>query len=366
MLVVIQFVISIVFIVCTLIMHDQLFYIKNKNLGYNKDHLVALPINDKDVKAKYELYKTEILHNANMLGVTATSYLPSGQGYRQNVYFKGSAEGVMHSINWIPVDRDFIKTMGLQLIMGSNFSQEHLPSANKKYILNESAVKQIGWKNPLGQQMNIIGWGSVIGVVKDFHYKSLHDRIKPMALCIYPEAFQYLLVRIKPKDISGSIRFLKNQWEEIFPNQTFEYSFFNEDFGRLYKTEIRLGNTFNFITALALTVACLGLFGLVHFSAGRRTKEIGIRKVFGSTVLNIVLLLTKDFIKWILIANIIAWPIAYYFMNKWLEDFAYRIDIGWRVFVLSGGIALLIALATVSFQTIKTATANPVESLRYE
>ena len=366
MLVVIQFVISIIFIVCTLVMHNQLNYIRDKNLGYNKDHLVVIPIHNKDVKKKYELYETEILRNASILGATATAYLPSNQGYYQNVTFKGSAEGSIYYINWIPVDYDFIKTMGLKLINGNNFSQDHLPGTNTNYILNETAVKQIGLKNPLGQQMDIIGWGPVIGVIKDFNFESLHNQIQPIALCVYPDAFQYLLVRIKPENISSSIHFLESQWKEIFPDQTFDYNFFDESFNRLYKTEIRQGNIFNLITALALTIACLGLFGLIHFFTGRRTKEIGIRKVFGSTVLNIVLLLIKDFIKWILIANIIAWPVAYYLMNKWLQDFAYRIDITWWVFVLSGGIALLIALATVSFQAIKAANANPIESLRYE
>ena len=366
MLVVIQFVISIIFIVCTLVIHNQLNYIRDKNLGYIKDHLVVVPIHNKDVKKKFELYKTEILHNANILGATATAYSPSELGYYQNVDFKGSAEDAMHYINWIPVDRDFIKTMGLKLIKGNNFSQDCLPGANISYILNETAIKQIGSKNPLGQQMDIIGWGSVIGVIKDFNFESLHSQIQPMALCVYPDAFKYLLVRIKAGNISSSIHFLESQWKEIFPDQTFEYSFFDESFNRLYKAEFRQGDIFNFITVLALTIACLGLFGLIHFSIGRRTKEIGIRKVFGSTVLNIVLLLIKDFIKWILIANIIACPVAYYFMNSWLEDFAYRINIRWWIFALSGGIALVIALATISFQAIKAATANPVESLRYE
>ena len=365
-LVVTQFVISIIFVVCTLVVHNQLNYVKNKNLGYDKEHLVVVPLHDRHVKERYKLYETEILRNANILNVTATSYLPSEREYNQNVYFKGNAEESMNYISWIAVDKNFIKTMGLKLIKGGDFSHDYLQGEGRKYILNESAVKQIGWENPLGEQMDIIGWGPVIGVIKDFHFKSLHLQIKPMALCIYPEAFKYFLIRVKPENLSNSINFLENKWEEIFPDQIYEYSFFDEDFNIVYKTETRLGNIFNFITVLALLVACLGLFGLVHFSTERRSKEIGIRKVFGSSVLNIVALLTKDFIKWILIANLIAWPIAYYIINKWLQDFAYRIDISWWIFVLAGAIALLIALTTVSFQAIKAADANPVESLRYE
>ena len=365
-LVVIQFVISIIFIVCTLIMHDQMDYVKYKNLGYDKDHMVAIPIYDHHVKSKYKLYKTEIMRSADILDATATSYLPSEDEYNQNVYFRGTVGEPMNYISWISVDESFIKTMGLKLIKGMNFPQGYIPGKERKYILNESAAKQIGWKDPLGEQMNILGWGPVVGVIKDFHFKSLHYKIKPMALCIYPEAFKYLLVRVKPENISNSIYFLENKWEEIFPEQTFEYTFFDEDFNSVYKTEIRLGNIFNFITVLALLVACLGLLGLVHFSTERRTKEIGIRKVLGSSVLNIVKMLIIDFIKWIIIANVVAWPVAYYFMNKWLQDFAYRINISWWIFALSGIIALLIALTTVGFQAVKAASANPVKSLRYE
>ena len=366
LLVVIQFVISIIFVVCTLVIHNQLRYVKNKNLGYDKEHLVVVPIHDHQVKLQYKLYETEIMRSANILNATATSYLPSEQEYYQNVDFKDSAIGSMEYMSFISVDQNFIETMGLKLLKGGNFHQDYLPGGQREYILNESAVKEIGWENPLGEQIDIINWGTVIGVVKDFNFKSLYHQVKPMALCIYPEGFKYLLIRVKPDNISNSIHFLENKWEEINPNQIFAYSFFDEDFNRVYKADIRLDNIFNFIAALALIIACLGLFGMVHFSTERRTKEIGIRKVFGSNVLDIVVLLTKDFVKWILIANIIAWPVAYYFMNKWLQDFAYRINIAWWMFILSGGIALLIALATVSYQATKAALANPVESLKYE
>ena len=366
MLIVIQFVISIIFIACTLVMHNQLQYIRNKNLGYDKDHLVVIPMHDRQIEQKYALYKTEILRNVNIIGTTATSYLPSERGYHQNVYFKGPAVGKLHGISWISADQDFIKTMGLEVSMGEDFPRDFLTDAGMTYILNESAVKQIGWENPLGEQMDIVGWGAVVGVIQDFHFESLHHQIQPMALCIYPELFQYFLVRIKSEDISGSLRFLKDQWTVMFPDQPFEYSFLDEDFDRIYKTEIRLGGIFNFITALALLVACLGLFGLVSFSTDRRTKEVGIRKVIGASALEIVGLLTKEYTKWILIANFFSWPVAWYAMNKWLQNFAYRIDLTIWPFLLSGLLALIIALLTVSWQAIRAAMANPVESLRYE
>ncbi len=364
-LVIAQFVVSIIFIVSTLIMNNQLRFIKNKNLGYNKDHIVVVPISDQSVKVKYKLYKTEILRNASVINATASSYLPSEQGYNQNVYFKGPAEGKMDYMSWIPVDKDFIATMKLKLTRGSNFPMDN-SNASLSYILNESAVKQIGWNNPVGKPMNIIGWGNVIGVIKDFHFQSLHNKIEPLALCIYPEAYQFLHIRVKPENISSTISFMENKWKEFFPDKVFEYSFFDEDFYKLYKAEIRLDNIFNFITALAILVACLGLFGLAHNSTGRRTKEIGIRKILGSTVPGVIMLLLKDFVRWVLAANIIAFPVAYYFMNKWLQNFAYRIELSWWVFLVSGCIALLIAIATVSYQAIKAAIANPVESLKYE
>ncbi len=364
-LVIAQFVVSIIFIVSTLIMNNQLQFIKNKNLGYNKDHIVVVPIYGRSIKAKYQIYKTEILRNASVINATASSYLPSEQGYNQNVYFKGPAEGKMDYMSWIPVDEDFISTIGLNLTSGKNFSKDY---SNERigYILNESAVKQIGWKNPIGEPMNIIGWGNVIGVIKDFHFQSLRNKIEPLALCIYPEAYQYLHVRIKPEDISNTLGFLEKQWKEIFPDKIFEYNFFDEDFNKLYKTEIRLHGIFNFITALSMLVACLGLFGLVHYSTERRTKEIGIRKILGSTIPNVIVLLLKDFVRWVLLANVIAFPVAYYFMNIWLQDYAYRIEISLWMFVLAGLITLVIALSTVGYHAIKVAIANPVESLKYE
>lgn len=366
LLVIIQFIIAIFFIVCTVVMHNQLHFLKDKNLGYEKNNLVVIPIDNQNIKPKYELYKTEILRNIGILSATATSFLPSEQGYNQNISLKPRYEGSISHIDWITVDYDFIKTLGLKFTSGRNFSEELSSDTASAYILNESAVKKIGLKNPLGEQMNIIGWGPVIGVIKDFNFKSLHHQIKPMALCIYPDGYKYLLVRIQPENLFGSIQFLENQWKELFPNTVFEYSFFNKDFDKLYKSEINLGNIFNFITILALLVACLGLFGLSHFSTQQRIKEIGIRKVVGASLMNILIMITKDFTKWILVANIIAWPTAYYFMNKWLQDYAYHINISWWMFILAGGIVLVVSVLTVSWQSAKAALANPVESLKYE
>jgi putative ABC transport system permease protein len=366
-LVIAQFAISIFFISCTLIMHQQLHYLSDKKLGYNKDHLLVLPIFYDEVLPKYKVLKTEILHNPNIINASATAYLPSKPGFRQNCWWEGlPIHETQNYMNWINVDQDFVKTLGLELLAGREFSNGISADEKYAYILNELAVKKIGWQNPIGKTFKIVESGKVIGVVKDFHFQSLHNQIKPVALNIYPPGFKYLLVKISPENIPQTLEFLKQKWHTIFPQRTFEYSFFDDDFNRLYKSETRLGQIFNYIAGLAIFIACMGLFGLTSFATVRRIKEIGIRKVLGATVSRILVLLSKDFVKWVLIGNIIALPIAWYAMNKWLQNFAYRIIISWWMFFLAGALALLIALFTVSWQAVRAATANPVKSLRYE
>ncbi len=365
-LVVGQFAISIIFISCTIIIHNQLTYIKNKNLGYSKNHLVIIPTFYQNVKPKYEIYKNEILKNANIQAATATYFKPSNPNYHQNVWWEGMQEDEWDYISWIPVDHDFLKTFQIDLVRGRDFSREFISDANRAYILNESAVKWIGWNKPIGKQFKINDSGKVIGIIKDFHFQSLHNKIEPLALCLYPDAFFYLYVRINPKDISHSIDFLKQKWTQLFPEFPFQYSFFDEDFNRIYKSEMRLGKIFSYVTGLAIFIACLGLFGLASFMAEKRTKEIGIRKVLGATVSGIVIMLSKEFTRWIILANLIALPVVWFGMNKWLQDFAYRINISFWTFGLAGLLALVIAFLTVAYQSIRAARANPVESLRYE
>ncbi|MFQ5638923.1 MAG: ABC transporter permease [bacterium] len=343
-------------------------YIKNKNLGYDKDPLVVLPIYYSEVQSKYESFKNEIAQNSKVLGATATAYLPSRRGYWQNAWWEGlPSDDFSNMIRWIPVDHDFIETLGIEIAAGRNFSSRSgTIDAGDEYILNESAVRMLGWKEPLGKQFKIIKKGTVIGVVKDFHFRSLHHKIEPVALNIYPKVFSYLLVRIRPENISNTLTFLKHKWQSFAPGRPFEYFFLDEDFNRIYKSETRLSKIFGYLAAFAIFIACLGLFGLAAFATERRTKEIGIRKVLGATLSGILLLLSKDFTKWVLLANIIACPIAYFAMNQWLQNYAYRINIGIWTFLLAGSLALFIALLTVGYQAIKAALANPVESLRYE
>ncbi|MCK4793791.1 MAG: hypothetical protein KAV87_59230, partial [Desulfobacteraceae bacterium] len=215
-------------------------------------------------------------------------------------------------------------------------------------------------------EFRIIKKGTVIGVVEDFHFESLHQEIKPVALYIYPEMFAYLSVRISSNGVSRALHFLKNKWEELTPEQTFEYSFLDEDFNNLYKADMRLSKIFGYVSLFAIFIACLGLLGLAAFTVKQRTKEIAIRKILGASIQGIIILLSKEFSKWVLVSNIIAWPIAYFIMNNWLQNYAYRINIGIWTFFLSGILVLVIVLLSVSFQAIRSALANPVEALRYE
>jgi len=208
--------------------------------------------------------------------------------------------------------------------------------------------------------------GPVIGVVKDFHFRPLHQQIEPAALYICPKYFQYISARISPYDVSRSLDFLRAKWQALVPGQTFQYSFLDEDFDRLYRAEMRLSQIFTVVTFLAIFIACLGLFGLAAFEALQRTKEMGIRKVLGASAAGITVLLSKEFTKWVLLANIIAWPVAYYAMSRWLQNFAYRIHIGPWILILSAAVAFIVALLTVSYQAVKVSFANPADTLRYE
>jgi putative ABC transport system permease protein len=365
-LVVSQFAISIIFIFCTITISNQLSYIRNKKLGFNKEHLVNIPIYDKDALQRYGTIKNEFLKNPRISGVSASSYFPGKVSGYQNYWYEGMSDRENPMISWIPVDHDFLPTFGIELVSGRNFSRDFPSDVKGAYILNESAVKEIGWDSPLGKQFKIIEKGTVVGVVKDFHFKSLHQEIEPLVLYLCPEYFEYFSVRISPEAIPQTLAFLKDKWQELVPNQLFQYSFLDEDFDNLYKAEMRLEKIFGIVTSLAIFIACLGLFGLAAFSAEQRTKEIGVRKVLGASVTGIIILLSREFTRWVLVANIIAWPLAYYAMSRWLQNFAYRISVGFWVFLLAAALAFMIALLTVSYQAIKAAIASPVESLRYE
>ncbi len=365
-LVVAQFAISITFIIGIIVVYNQMKYIQNKKLGLNEEQIVVLPIRSQTVVQKYETLKTNFLRNNHVLHVTGSSYFPGEVTWNQNIWWQGATDEDYKMMRWIAVDYGFVETLGIELTEGRWFSKDYPSDVNSGYILNESAKQELGWDSAVGKQFQVVEKGKIVGVVKDFHFASLHEQIEPLALYLYPSNLEYFYIRIDAEQISQTVEYLSKLWNELGPDQLFEYLFLDENFDKLYQAEKRMEKLFGYTTFLAILIACLGLFGLASYSTEQRTKEIGIRKVLGASVSNIVIFLSKEFIVLVLIANIIAWPIAYFTMNKWLQDFAYRTDIGLFTFIPSAFIAISIALVTVGYQTIKAARANPIESLRYE
>jgi putative ABC transport system permease protein len=369
-LVVFQFAISIVLIIGTLIIYQQLHYIKNRNLGFHKEQIIIVDIKDENVKNIYQTMKNDLKQNPRILGASFSCDLPNEIDARNSFRWEGQTEENRWQLfNTAAVDNEFIDLLGLELIMGRNFSEE-FPTDKQACILSETAVKTIGWENPLGKRFGYWGEGIVIGVMKDFHHLSLHSAIGPTVfLHVDKEAdlnLNYLLIKISPGDIPGTLAFIKKKFEEYSPRYPFSFTFLDDRVDKMYRTDNKLGQILNVFSFTAIFIACLGLFGLAAFTAERRTKEIGIRKVLGASIIHIMTNLSKEFIILVCLANAIAWPLAYYSMNKWLKNFAYRIDLSVWTFILSGLAAFCISLLTVSYQSIKAATANPVDSLRYE
>ncbi len=373
-LVVLQFAISVGLIISTLVMYRQIDYMKNASLGFNKEQKVIISAIGAGLKEKYETVKSEYLSHSLVRGVTVSSSVPGREIENWGVHRLDKTEEYAVEMKHLFIDEDFLPEYGIELTAGRNF-REYLATDAQSCILNDAAVKLLGWTYPeeaLGQKL-VVGpednVETVIGVIRDFHFQGLQSVIGPLVMDSADSQWfnlNIITLNVNTSNLKEVLVFAEKTWNKLFPGRPFEYSFLDEDFNRLYMTEELRSQIFGVFALLGLFVACLGLLGLASFAAEQRTKEIGIRKVLGASISNIVFMLTKEFTRWVLIANIIAWPVAYYFMNKWLQDFAYRIDIHWWVFVLAGGIALVIAFFTVSWQAIRTATANPVEALRYE
>lgn len=366
-LVVVQFAISIVLIISTIVIYKQLYFMRNKDLGFDKENIIAVPINDKNLMAKYEVFRDELLKKPEIINVTSTNDVPPdeiGIGYWT---LEGAPEEEEVMVHRLIVDYDFIDTYNIELLSGRNFSRDFPTDKSDACIINEAAARAFNINEPLGKRLSKdIQKKTVIGVVKDFHTRSMHENIESLMLFMHPRLKSYISLKIHTDDISGLLAYLENRWKEFSPNYPFEYSFIDDRMNAEYGSEQKISEIFTYSALLAIAVSCLGLFGLVSFTAEQRTKEIGIRKVLGASVSGLVFLLTKEFGKWVIIANIIAWPVAYIAMNKWLQDFAYRINLGWDMFIAGAVLALLIALITISYQSIKAATANPIDSLRYE
>ena len=371
-LVVFQFFISIALMIGTTVVYQQLNYIQNKKVGYDKDQVLVL--HDTYVLGKQEeIYRQQLEQDPRVVSASISSFLPVGPSNNNNSVVIPDNNGAQAvSTSQYGVDYNYIPTMGMQVVVGRNFSKDFATDSTGM-IINEAAVRAFGWGNKvLGRKVTrfIDKEGNkathrVIGVVKDFHFQSLHQRITPLVMMLGNNSGS-MIVKVKTKDIAGLAATMKNKWNNFTTDAPMAYSFIDERFAQTYRAEQKIGRILGIFSGLTIFVACLGLFGLATFTAEQRTKEIGIRKVLGASLTNIVALLSRDFLKLVLLANILAWPLAWWAMHKWLQDFEYRTSIGWWVFVLAGIAALFIALLTISFQAIKAAVANPVNSLRSE
>ena len=370
-LVVAQFGISIALIIGAVIVYQQLEYTRHKNLGFDKEHVLVVN-NQADQRAmeRYELFKNEIAQYPGVIQVSGSSGVPPGLlGNNIRVHREGTPSDESKFLKLITTDYDFFETLDIKVISGRTFSREFGADATESFVISEAAARTLGLDEPIGTRLiTEYDWleGTIIGVVNDVHYQSLHSRIEPLLFSMRPHWYYRIPVRIRPENIAGTIEFLESRWNQVAPEWPFQYSFVDQNYENLYRAEQRLSKVIWYFTGLAIFIASLGLFALASFTIERRTKEIGVRKVLGAPVGSIVYQLSRDFTKLVVAANIIAWPVAYYFVERWLQNFAYRIDVGPAIFVTAAGVSLVIAFLTVSYQSIKAAMMNPVESLRYE
>ena len=363
-LVVLQFTFTIGLIICTAVIYLQLHFMQNRDLGYDTENIISFA-GYNDYEENYEAAKSELLQGPYVEAVCRGFPPPAGEWGTTEVDWQGKDPSLEVKIARGACSNDYIKVFNLKIAEGRFFSHE-FANDDQNWVLNETAVKAMQLKDPIGKWFSFRDQkGMIIGILKDFHGSSLHDPIAPVAM--QPGQGFHVFVKYKPGDIRELLTFLKTKWDKFVGTHIpFRYEFVDENIKNWYMTEQRIGKIFRYFTALTVFIAFLGLFGLASFMAERRTKEIGIRKVLGAGISGIVMLLTREFARWVLVANVFAWPAAYYVSRRWLQGFAYRIDLGWEIFVFSAVTALIIAVATVSYQAVKAATANPIKALRYE
>jgi putative ABC transport system permease protein len=371
-LVVAQFSISSILIIGTIVIYEQLTYMQNANLGFNKDHIIIIPTRFPMLQ-KIETLKNEFLRNRNVKKVTVMDEIIGQHHNTHAFHYEGLESDKQVFFPGLIVDEDFIETFDMKIIAGRNFSKEYPRDDSLSVIINEAMVRSLGWKSPeeaLGKEFISFNNGNerVVGIVKDFNYVSLQEPIGPYFFDMVPFLFfkKFMAVKVNGQDIQNTIEHMENSWSQIAPAFPFEFSFLDENLDQLYKSQSNLSKLIGYFSILAIVVACLGMFALSSFTAEQKTKEIGIRKVLGASTPGIVTLLSKEFLKLVFLANLFAWPVAYFAMNKWLDDFAFRIDIQLWSFITAALASILIALMTISYQSIKAAMSNPIKSLRYE
>lgn len=375
-LVVLQFSLSTILIIGTLIISKQLHFMQNKDLGFDKKDLVYFALNRKIYPISGTV-KTEILRHPAISRVSLTSFTPIGFYSSDDDWnWQGKNPAANLNVRRFCTDFDFLATFKARLVQGQFFSPENTGAASfsRKIVINETFARIIGNQNPVGMRLTLGSQNfQVIGVIKDFNFSRLNNEIAPLAIFYKTEnpgknasRYRYMFMKVDPDKTSSATAHIEKVYKKYSPEYPFSYGFLDETFGQLYNGERRLGLIFTYFAVIAVFISCLGLFGLASFMTEQRTKEMGIRKVFGAPVANILLLFSKEFIKWVVIANLVAWPAAFTIMRTWLQDFAFRTPIGIEIFILAALLTVVIALLTVSFQSIKAATANPVEALKYE
>jgi putative ABC transport system permease protein len=369
-LVVFQFAISVILVIGTLVVFAQMHFMKEKSLGFNKEQVVALKISagDTSLNKRLPAVKQELLQNPNIKKTSLVEEIPGHKTGTLLFFIDRNGKPEEKGINFNFVDHDALQMLEIPLIKGRYFAKDFGADDTAAFIVNEAAVKFLGLKEPIGQVMeNGLGYrGKIVGVVKDFHYASLQNKIEPLVLMKKTSPGGFLLAKLSGNNISETLAFIEKKWKDFSPKYPMEYFFLDQEFNKQYVKEEKLLTIFSYFSGLTIFIACLGLFGLSSYTAEQRTKEIGIRKVNGASATDITLLFVRDFMKLVLIALVIAWPVSYFMMNKWLENFAYRTSLPIWTFAFAGLLAVLIALITISYQAINASLKNPVKALRYE
>ena len=365
LLVVSQFTLSIMLIIGAIVLSKQLQYIRNRDLGYDKNHIISIAM-PASISDRFESIKAEMLRIPGIVKVAGSSSpIPWKQTQISGLEWEGSEEDNNVRFNIDFVDYDYIEALRMELVEGRNFSKK-MSSDTTAYILNQEAIRQMGLEDPIGKRFVLIRPGKIVGIMKDFIFDSFQNPIEPLLFSYAPSRLRYVHIRMRPHNISGTLASIEDSWKRINPDYPFEYDFVDDDYNYLSRTEQRISTIFRWSAFLGIFISCLGLTGLASYVAEQRTKEAGIRRVLGASAFGIVVLMIKEFLKWTLIANIVAWPVAWVATNRWIENYAYRITIGWTVFATAGALAFLMTIITVGYQAIKAARANPVDSLRYE
>ncbi len=367
-LVVFQFALSIGIISATLVVHKQRDYIQSRNVGYDKKQIMVIPLN-KDLRNNYESFREALREYPGVETMSTSSYVPTRGSYHLNLQFEGSEEYITQVVYL--VDKEFVDTYGLELLAGKNIERPISDEGPWEYLVSEKTIQESGYSSPqeaIGKSVVLEeDRGFISGVVNDMNIYSLHRPPYAINYLITPiQNHNYLSIRLHPQNMQETIGHIQTIWQKTVPYYPLDYFFLDASFGRMHTSEKKMSEILSVFSLLAIFVACMGLFGLASCTTEQKNKEIGVRKILGASASSIYFLLSREFLKWVALANIIAWPAAYFTMQKWLQNFAFRTMIGWKIFLISGGAALVIALMTVSFQSIKATTANPVDSLRYE